>query len=202
MTARDARIRELDALLARRIAGDTAADPSDDAALDRVIASLEQRLRSESKRRANLEERLARVTGELNREREQHAVLRQRERVLREELNAVEAAYGPDAVADVVGPSSMAGLSLLYVGGRVDRLGHLRNESEKRGARFLHHDGGVDDRSGLLAGLVSRADVVLFPVDCVSHEAVTLVKRLCRQMSKPYRPLRSSGMASFIAALA
>lgn len=69
-------------------------------------------------------------------------------------------------------------------------------------AAFLHHDGGVDDRSGLLAGLVSRADVVVFPVDCVSHEAVTIVKRLCRQTDKRYVPLRSSGTSSFVAALA
>jgi hypothetical protein len=69
------------------------------------------------------------------------------------------------------------------------------------GAQFLHHDGGVDDRSGLLAGLVSRADVVMFPVDCVSHEAVVNAKRLCRQMSKPYLPLRSTGISSFVAAL-
>ena len=90
---------------------------------------------------------------------------------------------------------------MLYVGGRTDKLGHLRASSERLGARFLHHDGGVDDRSGLLGGLVSRADVVMFPVDCVSHEAVGTVKRLCRQMSKPFVPLRSTGMGSFVAAL-
>src|SRR4029453_8850762 len=57
------------------------------------------------------------------------------------------------------------------------------------------------DRTGLLAGLVSRADVVMFPVDCVSHDAVATVKRLCRQASKPYVPLRSAGLSSFVAAL-
>ena len=86
--------------------------------------------------------------------------------------------------------------------GRTDRLGHLRVLSEQRGATFLHHDGGVDDRSGLLAGLVSRADIVMFPVDCVSHEAVTIVKRLCRQTAKRYVPLRSSGTSSYLSALA
>ena len=49
---------------------------------------------------------------------------------------------------------------------------------------------------------MSRADLIVFPVDCVSHEAVTLVKRLCRQMSKPYLPLRSTGLGSFVSALA
>lgn len=203
ITARDARIRELGNLLARRIADQQREDgASDGAALSELIASLERRLRSETNRRATVEERLARTNAELSREREQRRALQRRERVLSEELEAFEAGFesgtedGPP-----VAPSSLAGLTLLYVGGRTDKLGHLRASSERLGARFLHHDGGVDDRSGLLGGLVSRADVVMFPVDCVSHEAVGTVKRLCRQMSKPFVPLRSTGMGSFVAAL-
>jgi Uncharacterized protein conserved in bacteria (DUF2325) len=65
----------------------------------------------------------------------------------------------------------------------------------------LHHDGGIEERGGLLPGLVSRADAVLFPVDCVSHAAMSLVKRLCRQAGKPFVPLRSAGLAPFCAAL-
>ncbi|MDB5376647.1 MAG: hypothetical protein JWR00_1093 [Rubritepida sp.] len=38
--------------------------------------------------------------------------------------------------------------------------------------------------------------------DCVSHEAAWAVKRLCRAAGRPYRPLRSSGVTSFLAALA
>ena len=55
ITSRDARIRELSALLASRIADQaeqSADDASDDAALGALIASLEQRLRSETNRRA------------------------------------------------------------------------------------------------------------------------------------------------------
>jgi Uncharacterized protein conserved in bacteria (DUF2325) len=205
ITARDARIRELGNLLAGRIA-DQAAQPegsaSNEAALSELIASLEKRLRSEANRRAAVEERLARANDELARERAQRSALEQRECALSEELEAFEAGFEPQAGnGQSATPSSLAGLTLLYVGGRTDKLGHLRASSERLGARFLHHDGGVDDRSGLLGGLVSRADVVMFPVDCVSHEAVGTVKRLCRQMSKPFVPLRSTGMGSFVAAL-
>jgi Uncharacterized protein conserved in bacteria (DUF2325) len=77
---------------------------------------------------------------------------------------------------------------LLYVGGRHAQIGHLRAHAERYGAVFLHHDGGVEERGGLLPGLVSRADAVLFPVDCVSHAAMSLVKRLCRQTGKPFVP--------------
>ena len=206
LVSRDARIHELNGLLARRIAEVAAAGQQDDASdrttLEGLVASLEQRLRSESNRRVAVEERLARLTDELARERDQHAAVRRNEAALREELEAVEADLAPQTAETEAVPSSLAGLSLLYVGGRTDRLGHLRALSEQLGATFLHHDGGVDDRSGLLAGLVSRADIVMFPVDCVSHEAVTIVKRLCRQTAKRYVPLRSSGTSSFVAALA
>jgi hypothetical protein len=205
ITQRDARIRELGNLLAGRFADETAqrADSaSDEAALGDLIASLERRLRSETNRRAAVEERLACANDALDREREQRSALERRELALSEELKAFEAGFGPEAEdSSPAAPSSLAGLTLLYVGGRTDKLGHLRASSERLGARFLHHDGGVDDRSGLLGGLVSRADVVMFPVDCVSHEAVGTVKRLCRQMSKPFVPLRSTGMGSFVAAL-
>ncbi|GEP59092.1 hypothetical protein RSO01_62580 [Reyranella soli] len=206
LTRRDARIQELNDLLARRIGEEAAAGQPDDAseraALEGLVASLEQRLRSEGNRRIAVEERLARRTEELAREREQHAASRHQEAVLREELEAIEPDIASQAAEGEASPASLAGLSLLYVGGRTDRLGHLRTLSEQRGVTFLHHDGGVDDRSGLLAGLVSRADVVMFPVDCVSHEAVTIVKRLCRQTAKRYVPLRSSGTSSYVAALA
>ncbi len=95
----------------------------------------------------------------------------------------------------------MDGLSLLYVGGRPNQIAHLRSLSEDRGAALLHHDGGIEHHPDLLAGLTSRADVVLFPVDCVSHDAALMVKRLCRQADKRFIPLRSAGATSFLAAL-
>jgi hypothetical protein len=79
-------------------------------------------------------------------------------------------------------------MTLLYVGGRQARIGHLRELAERSGAEFLHHDGGIEEREGLLPGLVSRADAVVFPVDCISHAAMSLVKRLCQQGGKPFVP--------------
>src|SRR5262249_32865922 len=90
---------------------------------------------------------------------------------------------------------------LLYVGGRPNQIAHLRSIAEDLGGALLHHDGGVEHNPDLLPGLTSRADVVLFPVDCVSHEAVLIVKRLCRQADKRFIPLRSAGATSFLAAL-
>jgi len=201
ITTRDARIRELSDLLARRIADQPREEAAETATLTGLIAGLEQRLRSEGNRRAALEERLVRVTQSLEQERRRNSALASDVHALTEELQAVEAAFVPRADDAEPAPPSLAGLTLLYVGGRPDKLGHLRTLSERLGVCFLHHDGGVEDRSGLLGGLVNRADLVMFPVDCISHEAATAVKRLCRQMDKPFVPLRGTGTASFAAAL-
>jgi len=77
----------------------------------------------------------------------------------------------------------------------------MREFAQRCGAALLHHDGGIDERGGTLHGLVSRADAVLFPADCVSHAAMWSAKRLCHQYGKPIVPLRSAGLASFCAAL-
>jgi Uncharacterized protein conserved in bacteria (DUF2325) len=53
-----------------------------------------------------------------------------------------------------------------------------------------------------LPGLVSRADAALFPVDCVSHAAAGQIKKLCRELGRPFIPLRTASAASFIAAIA
>ena len=69
------------------------------------------------------------------------------------------------------------------------------------GGELLSHDGGRHDHPSLLPGLISRSERVLFPVDCISHDAALAVKRLCRQLGRPWAALRSSGLASFLAAL-
>jgi hypothetical protein len=60
----------------------------------------------------------------------------------------------------------------------------------------------LEERTELLPGLVSRASVAYFPVDCISHRAALSLKRLCQQAGKPFVPLRSAGVASMIRALA
>jgi hypothetical protein len=207
--SRDAKIQDLSALLARRIADTPADDSADGAAseratLSKLVADLDRRLASEAKRRAAAEKRVERSTDELRLERERRDAAERREDVLRDELEAVEANLAPAVTGGhetINPPAYLDGLSLLYVGGRPNQLSHLRAFGEQLGANFLHHDGGIDDRSGLLAGLVNRADVVMFPVDCVSHDAALMVKRLCRHAAKPYVPLRGAGMSSFVAAL-
>jgi len=94
----------------------------------------------------------------------------------------------------------LQGRRVLYVGGRHHVTHTIRSIVQGWNGSFLHHDGGLERSMDELARAVSKADAVVFPVDCVSHGAITTVKKLCTQSRKPYYPLRSSGVASFLSA--
>jgi hypothetical protein len=65
----------------------------------------------------------------------------------------------------------------------------------------MHHDGGLEESASLLHGLISRADVVMFPVDCVSHNSMGMIKRVCAQIGKNYLPLRTASLTCLLSAL-
>ncbi|MEO8628815.1 MAG: DUF2325 domain-containing protein [Betaproteobacteria bacterium] len=92
-------------------------------------------------------------------------------------------------------------LSILYVRERAHQIAQIKTVVERAGGTFVHHDGGMEERGELLPGLVGRADIAACPIDCVSHAAALVVKRLCRQADKPFFPPRSSGIASLLRAL-
>jgi hypothetical protein len=123
---------------------------------------------------------------------------------LRDELDALERALpkgdDPAAVADADACAfNLDGRCILYVGGRSNYVCRLRALVERWNGELLYHDGGLEKSLDELAGSVVRADAVVFPTDCVSHSAANKVKRLCRQTMKPFVPLRSSGVGSFVA---
>jgi Uncharacterized protein conserved in bacteria (DUF2325) len=132
-----------------------------------------------------------------------HNETRKRDTELRQELEELEASlvHLTDIDEERQRRPRLLKLTLLYVGGRQAQIGHLRALAESSGALFLHRDGGIEERGGLLQGLISRADAVLFPVDCISHAAMSQVKRACQQSGKPFLPLRGAGIAPFCAAL-
>jgi len=152
------------------------------------IAQLEERLRAEARRRGDAERQLT-IVGAAETE-------------LQCELTALEAALADTLIGNDGGREiEIAGKTLLYVGGRPSQVNQLNALAARHGGTFLHHDGGVDDNIGLLPGLISQSDLVLFPVDCVSHDAAGRTKRFCRESGKPFVPLRSASVASFLAAL-
>lgn len=144
---------------------------------------------------------LAAEAAETDRLRQENRELSARIPALHAEVSALELALADDAADPVAeGPGlDLGGRSILYVGGRIPQVGRLRELVRRWNGRLLHHDGGLERSLDELAGAVHRADAVLFPTDCVSHSAVIHVKRLCQQLMKPYVPLRTSGVASFVA---
>jgi hypothetical protein len=205
--AREAALSELAAALSARAAAEPSREKEEEpstqsAGLPSLVAALERRLATEARRRERLERRLEESAASRAAAEEARRRAEGERDALSAELAAAEAALASlVAGGERARALDLSGLSLLYVGGRPNHVFRLRALTEQASAQFLHHDGGVDERSGILPGLISRADVALFPVDCVSHEAATLVKRLCRQSGKPWIPLRSASIAAFLAAV-
>ena len=193
------RVVELEGEVGRHeVAGRMVADRSEGGALQARLdaerahaAALAARLREAEERIGIAERRVADAEAQ--------------EALLRREVAALETALRlPDEEEGRARPASrdLWGVTLLYVGG-LARLGdQLRTIVARRGGALLTHDGGVEDNPALLPGLISRADAAFFPVDCVSHTAAGQVKKHCRDAGKPFVPLRSASLASFIAALA
>lgn len=207
IVARDARIRELEAALSYRAAATAATDPlgepsMETASHDTVLAAVERRLAAEMRWRERAEQRLEQaVAARIAAEAKYRNALTQRDALHQELLVAEDGLMSLVDDGDQAPSLDLGGMSLLYVGGRPNQVTHLRALSERASAHFLYHDGGIDERTGMLRGLVSRADIAFFPVDCTSHEAAILVKRLCRQSGKPWIPLRSASLTAFLAAI-
>jgi Uncharacterized protein conserved in bacteria (DUF2325) len=208
VVSRDATIRDLRCALEERIAHhrDSIAlypSESDSAIWVNLVADLKRRLATAESHCERLEGELAECRSTLTAERDARAETEKQDKELRQELDEVEASLADIVEVNNAKPQAPrpSNLTLLYVGGRQAQIGHLRAVAERSGAIFLHHDGGIEERSGLLQGLISRADAVLFPVDCISHTAMSLIKRTCRQSDKPFLPLRGAGLAPFCAAL-
>jgi hypothetical protein len=195
-TEREGKIRLLNEALTRALARAPALpeNAGDDArAAKEAILDLEYRLNRETARRERFESRLeAALLAQSKAETARHDALRECEE-LRQELALAEV-----QISGLLGQEpvvlQLGGVQVLYVGGRTHQLPQLKAVVERAGGALLHHDGGIEHSMTLLPGLVSRADCTVFPVDCVSHDAMGVLK--------PFVPLRTSSLASLLAGLA
>jgi hypothetical protein len=207
-TSRDQTIRRLTDALVRK-AGDAAADIADDArALAEALADRAKRLANETAHREQLQRRLEAIASERNEAARARVQAEVKCDVLRVELAAMERQLAmvlpgdADTDHDPAQGVDLDGRCILYVGGRTRQIPRLKSLIERTNGRFLHHDGGLEHNAALIPGLVSRADLVVFPVDCVSHDAAGSLKRTCRQLGKRYVPLRTSSLAGLVSGLA
>ncbi|MCW8889697.1 MAG: DUF2325 domain-containing protein [Sedimenticola sp.] len=111
--------------------------------------------------------------------------------------SALQQMLGNTQATDSEPAGNLCGRQIVYVGGRTSLSPHFRALVEKLQGQFEHHDGGVEESRANLHCLLSKADMVFCPVDCISHDACLKVKRFCKQNAKTFIPLRSSGLSAF-----
>lgn len=103
--------------------------------------------------RERIERQLANARRERDHERKRRESLQCREEALVQEMESAEAALTRLLHADesqAKPPPNLGGMTVLYVGGRAHQVARLRGLAEQSNVAILHHDGGVDERSGLL----------------------------------------------------
>ena len=168
--------------------------------LESRLEDADRAARAEGRRRTELE----REASEL---REARDSMRSRIAELGAECEALErmlecGGRGPDDTGGEAAPVlDLGGRRIAYLGGRAGLIGHFRELIQRANGELIHHDGGVDDSAGRLGRILGRADAVLCPVDCVSHGACLRAKRFCKRAAKPFVPLRSAGLSSFVGGL-
>ena len=204
-TARDDKIGLLNEALSRALAQAPAiaGHESDDlrAARDALI-DLDRRLSREVAHRKRLESRLEAATlAQSQSERARQDAARECEE-LRRELAVAEVEISGWLGEAATAAPDLGGAQVLYVGGRANQVPQLKALVERAGGAFLHHDGGIEHSMTLLPGLISRADCAVFPIDCISHDAMGMVKRQCRLAAKPFIPLRTASLAGLLGGLA
>ncbi|MGQ9370654.1 DUF2325 domain-containing protein [Azospirillum sp. ST 5-10] len=195
LAEKDERIRQLEVALAERRRATTARSATATATVGRRTARTEREVETLRRRVASERARARHAEAEADRLR------RLFDAVPGPALRPALAAADPDTGSREEAPSNLDGRAILYVGGRPGLMPHLRAAVESRNGCLLHHDGGIEQASRCLEGLVERADVVVCPIDCVSHDACLRVKGICRRLRKPFLPLRSAGASTFARAL-
>ena len=90
----------------------------------------------------------------------------------------------------------LGGKCVLYVGGKTNLIPYYRELVEDHSGVFIHHDGGLEKNTQDLQCSLSKADVVVFPSSCISHDAFWKIKSICSKQNKSYQYLKSSGLYS------
>lgn len=205
---RDQTIRKLNDMLGNRVSEQTerpsGSSGREDETIEHLIRDLQRRLAQQTARADRLERRSQELSSNLQACERSLQTARAELDAARLELAAAERhleALLDEARSDPDVQLDLSGLTVLYVGGRANQIPRMKELVERGGGHFLHHDGGLEHSAALLTSLIRRADQVSFPVDCISHDAVITIKKLCRQARTPYCPLRTASLACLLSAL-
>lgn len=207
-TQRDAAIAQLTEQVVKLTAHAERQPSADTTTLAEAVKTLqdklkeaEQRLALHTSRREAAEQRALQDQGTAQALRESRDQALALLKVVQSECHALERAT-LDALdqADTrrAGLAGVEGKRVVYVGGRPSSNAALKALVSSAGGELVVHDGGVEDRKGLLAAALPGADLVVFPVDCIDHDSMNMLKRVCERHQVDYHPLRTASVASFI----
>jgi len=192
---------EISALRGRQARHEQTSEAGDEPSLRATIQSLNDLATAQAARIATAEQRAGQAREEAATLRGMVDDLRARLAESRAEAQALEALISASGSQDTDHAGAMpplAGRRIVYVGGRRGATKALKALVEDAGGEFQGHDGGLEHRKGLLPAMVAGADIVVFPVDCVDHDSVAVLKRVCQQRGIDYHPVRSASVASFM----
>lgn len=145
----------------------------------------EQKLLAEQQRNAALQAALQQTNDEAGAARHELSAL---EQLLQQTMEGGDGAAMPP----------LHGKCVLYVGGRPGATAVIDKLVRAAGGELLVHDGGIEDRRGLLSTMLPRAQLVVFPVDFISHNAMHVTKQTCARHGIDCHPMRSASVASFV----
>ncbi len=91
----------------------------------------------------------------------------------------------------------LEGQCVLYLGGRAGLSPHLRDLVEQKGGRFLYHDGGLEGKVQRLDPLLSQADMIFCPLNCISHAACNKARHFSKKYQKNMHLLASDSVSAF-----
>ena len=172
------------------------------------LATADQRVALHTSRREAAEQRMQQeqdAAVALRHSRDQALALL---KLVQSECDALERATVDAAdAANGTGPrraslDGVQGKRIVYVGGRPGSNAALKRLVDAAGGELVVHDGGLEDRKGLLAAALPGADIVVFPVDCIDHDSMNTLKRICERHAIDYHPLRTASVASFVELIA
>ncbi len=202
---RDTAVRELSAqvarLTARRADENATALQAEVEMLREALAARDARLALHTNRREVAEQRAAaeQDNARMLRARLDDAVAMLK--VMEDEANALERTMQTSSGTPAARTDALAALNgkrIVYVGGRPGSNSALKRLVESAGGELTVHDGGIEDRKGLLAAALPNAEMVVFPVDCIDHDSMNMLKRVCERHQVAYYPLRTASVASFV----
>lgn len=202
MEETEANFRRLQARLAET------ASASEEASLESQLTASTRKLDKEQKHSRALENEMERwksrarqlETTFIEIEQQRNLAFQERDHLETNLASLLNPDYSSMCRLDDAGPfdkMDLCGRCILYVGGRSKQCHHFRRLVEQHNGRFIHHDGGLEDGDQRLSSILSQADTVMCPLDCISHDAMNKVKRHCEHTTKPLVVMPRSSLSAF-----